>query len=185
MSRAKIDQHRVRAPGRVGDLGNAVVRLDLGRVGIEGQPEAFDEALRERRPVDVGIGDHMRVVVADRAIDLAEQLDVGDLPALALEARDDIGDFLAQRGRRGGLAMRARKHRLAGLGMRQVGEAIDQTVQRRQQHPVTRVAQHQRIGEVVDVFRGAGEVDELLRRGRVRHVRLTRSLMKYSTALTS
>ena len=37
----------------------------------------------------------------------------------------------------------------------------DERVERRQQHVVARVAQHQRVGEVVDVLAGAGEVDEL------------------------
>jgi hypothetical protein len=60
-------------------FGDAVVRLDLGGVGLPVQAQRFDEALRERRPVDVGIGDDMRVVVADRAVDLAGQLDRGDL----------------------------------------------------------------------------------------------------------
>ena len=39
--------------------------------GFQVRPERLDEALTERRPVDLRIGDDMRIEVADRAVDLA------------------------------------------------------------------------------------------------------------------
>ncbi len=48
------------------------------------------------------------------------------------------------------------------------GQLVDDALQRRQHHFLARVAQHQRVAQVVDVFRGAGEVDELQRLGGLR-----------------
>ena len=103
----------------------------------------------------------MRVVVADRAVDLAQQLDRADGIPGAAQAVDDVGEFLADRGGRRRLAVGARQHRQVGQLVRQVGQARDDLFQRRQQHGIARALQHQGMRQVVDVFRGAGEVDEL------------------------
>ena len=103
----------------------------------------------------------MRVVVADRAVDLAQQFDVADGDVAAAQAIGDIGQFLADRGGRGGLAVGARQHRQLGMRVRQVGQARDQLFQRGQQDGIARTLEHQGVRQVVDVFRGAGEVDEL------------------------
>jgi hypothetical protein len=50
--------------------------------------------------------------------------------------------------------------------------------------PIARARQHQRVRRVVDVFRRAGEVDELARALELASP-ATRSFRKYSTALTS
>src|SRR3546814_1185358 len=50
---AQVDADGVDAPLHVADLGHAVVRLDLGGVGIEVQVQRLDEAPRERGPVHV------------------------------------------------------------------------------------------------------------------------------------
>jgi len=47
--------------------------------------------------------------------------------------------------------------------LRARAQRVDELVQRRQQHVLARLPEHQRVGEVVDVFRGAGEVHELER----------------------
>ena len=141
------------------------MRFDLRRVRVEHQAEIFDEAAREGRPVDFRIGGHVRVVVADRTIDLAGQLDRGDLPALALEAGEHVRDLLAERRRRGSLAVRARQHRQRRVRVREVAQLRDHAVERRQQHAVARIAQHQRVGEIVDVLARAREMDEFPGRG--------------------
>jgi hypothetical protein len=46
------------------------------------------------------------------------------------------------------------------MAVGEIGHGGDQLVQAWQQHPVPALLQHQGIGEVVDVFRGAGEVNE-------------------------
>ena len=71
--------------------------LDLDGVGVEGKAQAFDKLLRECGPCHVGVGHHMRVVIAHRAVDLAKQLYTCNHRARALQAMHDIGDFLAQR----------------------------------------------------------------------------------------
>ena len=48
-----------------------VVRLDLRRVRVELEAERRHDARRELLPVDVRISGDVRVVVADRAVDLA------------------------------------------------------------------------------------------------------------------
>ena len=91
----EVDQYRVRAAYRIADLGDAVVWFDLRRVRVEHQAKVLDEASCKRWPVDFGVGGHVCVVVADRAIDLAGQLDRGDLTALAFEPREHVRDLLA------------------------------------------------------------------------------------------
>jgi hypothetical protein len=55
----------------------------------------------------------------------------------------------------------AGQHRQLGVLVGQLDEAVDDLVEGRQQHAIAAVAQHQRVGDVVDVFGGAAEVDEL------------------------
>ena len=90
MSRSRSISDRVDARDGVEELGHAVVRLDLRRVRIELEPERRHDARGELLPVDVGIRDDVRVVVADRAVDLALErhaLDRGDLRARAARRR--------------------------------------------------------------------------------------------------
>ncbi len=103
----------------------------------------------------------MGVVIADRAVDLAEQGDLGDARPLRPQAMDDVGHLLAERGRRRGLAVGARQHRLIGMAMGEVADGGDGLVHQGQQHLIAPGLDHEAVGEVVDVFRGAGEVDEL------------------------
>ncbi len=56
--------------------------------------------------------------------------------------------------------MGARQHGQFGVVVRQLGHGADDLVELRQQYLAACFAQHQRVGEVVDVFGGAGEVDE-------------------------
>jgi len=57
--------------------------------------------------------------------------------------------------------MRVRKHRGIGELVRQRSEAVDDRAERRQHHFVARRFEHQRVAQVVDVLRGAREMDEL------------------------
>ena len=59
---------------RVEQFGHVVVRLDLRRVRIELEAEPVRRHLAAQRlPVDLRIGDQVRVVVADRTVDLAQE----------------------------------------------------------------------------------------------------------------
>ena len=154
--------------------------------GFQVEAERFDEALRERRPVDVGIGDDVRVVVADRAVDLAGELDArrsaragarSRATTFAISLPSVVGDAVwpCVRDSIGCAASACAMPRSFAISASSVGSSTS----------CARVAQHQRVGEVVDVLAGAGEVDEFERRGRARRRPPMRSLMKYSTALTS
>ncbi len=111
----------------------------------------------------------MRIEVADRAIDLAGDRHGREARALLGEAIHEVGDFLAERRRCCGLAMRAGHHRHSCVGVRERAESADERVQARQQHLVASLAQHQRITQIVDVLRRAGEVHELAARAPGRH----------------
>jgi hypothetical protein len=78
----------------------------------------------------------------------------------AAHAVQHVGHFLAQRGRRSRLAVRAGEH---GQICQRDGEFFQPGFQLqdcRQHDFASRGFQHQRMRQVVDVFRGAGEVDE-------------------------
>ena len=57
--------------------------------------------------------------------------------------------------------MGAGQHRLRGVGPGQLSQFLDHPLHGRQQALVQAFTQHQSMGQVVDVFRGAGEVHEL------------------------
>src|SRR5574344_2794174 len=80
----EVEQDGVKAGNRIKQLGNVVVRLDLGGVGVEGQAQvALDKGAGVGFPVHVRIGGQVGVVVADRTVDLAQQFNAFYLPDLA------------------------------------------------------------------------------------------------------
>ena len=136
------------------------MRFDLGGVGIPVQPKAGDEFIGDLLPVQIGIGDQMGVVVSRCAVNFPQQGEHDNLLALAAQAECAVGHLLAQRGRGGRLAMGARQHGLVGAAVGKVGNGVDNLIHHGQQHLTACFAQHQTVGEVVDVFGGAGEMDE-------------------------
>ena len=107
------------------------MRLDLSRERIWYEPEFGNEAGRNIRPVEFRIGNVVGVEIANGAVHFRETLDCGKLSALATEAVRNIGQFLAERGRRCGLSMRARQHRSGGMGRRVGSDPDDQAVHQR------------------------------------------------------
>ncbi len=57
--------------------------------------------------------------------------------------------------------MGAGQHRLVGMALGHFADGVDEAVHRRQHDRRACLFQHQRVGEIVDVLRGAGEVQEL------------------------
>gem|GEM_PF-3646672 len=112
----------------------------------------------------------MGVVVAHGAVDLAQQGHRGNLGDLPLQAVDHVGQFLAEGGRRGRLAMGARQHRHIGELHGQRTNRLGQLTHQRQQHLIAAFAQHQCVGQVVDVLAGAGEMNELVDLGQLRQL---------------
>ncbi len=107
-----------------------------------------------------GISRQMRIVIAHGAVDLAEDLRRGQALFGALQTVHHVRHFLAQSARRGGLPVGAAQHRQVGVLVGKVFQTPDQHLQRGQHHGIARALEHQRVAQVVDVFRGAGEMDE-------------------------
>jgi hypothetical protein len=84
--------------------------------------------------------------------------------------------LLAQRGGRGGLAVRARQHGHLRRVHGHLGEMHDNLVHRRQQHVLQRALQHQAVREVVDVLGRARKVEHLGQRRQ--RGRLARALLQ-------
>ncbi len=124
------------------------------------QPERLHEPLAQLQPIDVRVSDEMRIEVAHGAIDLPADRDRRELRPLLGKPVREICDLLAQGRRRCGLAMRARHHCERCSRVRERAQARDQRIEPRQQHLIARFAQHQRIAQIVDVFRCAREVHE-------------------------
>ena len=162
---AHIENDPVEPRERVEELRGGVVGLDLRRVRVPGEAEPLDEFPRDPMPVDVGAGNEVRVVVPDRAVELAHDGHGRDRVELALEARGEDRHLLAGGGGRRRLAVRVRQHGGARVRVREATHRCEQLAHRRQQHLRARVGEHHRVGEVVDVLRGACEVDELACRG--------------------
>ena len=115
----------------------------------------------------------MRIVIAHCAIDLAQELHLPQLLQLPPQPRHHIGDFLAHGGGAGRLAVGARQHGgLRGV-MCQARQRFSDLLHCWQEHVAHAIAQHQRMSQVVDVFRGTGEVHELRDRLRVHRCRET------------
>jgi hypothetical protein len=84
------------------------MRFNLDGVRIEAQAQAlFYNLARKFRPVDIGIGGQVSIVIADRAIHFAKDFDSADSFGGALQSRDDVCHFLAKRSWTGGLPMGA------------------------------------------------------------------------------
>ena len=107
----------------------------------------------------------MCAVVPDRSVELSPDGHRGEHVELVFEARGEHRHLLADGGRGRGLTMRARDHRGSRMFASESAHRRRECLHRRRQHLLARVAEHHRVGEVVDVFRRACEVDECARSG--------------------
>ncbi len=157
---AEVGYDGVEARQNVKILGQIVMWLNLGGIGIPLQPQAIDKFTCKGRPVHLGIGHDMSVVIARSAVDLAQQRHLGQLHPLTAQTTCHIGHFLPQgrRGRR--LTMGARHHGPGRMSMSQSLNGIHKLIHQGEQQLIARLPQHQPIGEVVDVFRGTGEMNK-------------------------
>ena len=157
----EVDEDRVGAFDLVEELGHVVMRLDLDRVRVERHAEAFlDDFAGVGFPVVFRIGDEVGVVVADGAVHLGVDLDGTDGFDHAFKTHGDVGEFLADRRRRGGLAVRAGEHRDFGP---LVGEACDRVVDLLEVvgEGFAAALEHDGVARVVDVLGRAREVHKL------------------------
>ena len=101
------------------------MRLNLNAVGLKYQAQTqrlrgFNDALRKGFPIKIRPGAEMCVVITDRAIHLSHDLDIGNFFAGRLQANHHVGDFFANSGGAGGLAMGAAEHGNVGIGVRHI-----------------------------------------------------------------
>ena len=99
-------------------------------------------------------------VGAGGAVDLAEVFGPGDAVQLAGQAVRDDGQFLAQRGGGGGLAVRAGQHRHGTVGLGHRADLRDELAGGGQPDVLHGALDAQGVGEVVDVLGGAAEVHQ-------------------------
>src|SRR5208283_5945384 len=83
---AEAEQDRVDPHHDPEQLGDKIVALDLRGQRIPGETEPLDEIARVRDPVNLGMGEVMRVEVADRSVELAEKFLAAKLRELARHA---------------------------------------------------------------------------------------------------
>ena len=101
------------------------MRFYLYRVGVVHQTQALFYHLHCEKLSQscLRVRGQVGVVVADCAIHLAQNFNLCDAFLRALQAGNDVGHFLAQRGRARSLAVGARQHRYVGIRMRELGQA--------------------------------------------------------------
>ena len=168
-------------------LGDPVVRLDLRGVGVRAQPQRFDECAAEcsaSRPR--GSAPTCALKLPTAPFILPRMSTRSSRRCAALQPRGDIGDFLADGGGSRGLAVGARQHRQRGVLRAPARAAVRCSARSSGSSTVARAPlQHQRVAEIVDVFRGAAEMHQLQRARRSAPRPPARRARKYSTALTS
>ena len=162
----EVYQNGVGARHGIKQLGHVVVRLDLDAVGLEGEAQAhglggFNHVFTESFPVEIGPGRQVGVVIAHRAIHFGHDLHSGNALDHSLQAHHHVGQFLADSGGAGGLAMGAAEHGHASMQVRHLAQLADDAVQSGQHDLVATGAQLQGVAGVVDVFAGAGKVHKL------------------------
>ena len=157
----QIQQDGVRTGKSIEHFCHVVMRFDLNRVRVVHQTQTlFDHGFGETFPVVCRIGRQVRVVVTDCTIHFAEDFYFRDTVCSAAQTCNHVGQFFTQCRRAGWLAVGAGQHRDFCIQMRQFRQFADQLVQRRQHDFITCRFQHHAVRSVVDVFGGAGEVNE-------------------------
>lgn len=158
----KIDEDGVASCDGMEEFSDPVVGFDLCGVGIPSQSKRVDEGLGDLCPVDVWISDMVGVVVADGTVDLAEYRGFVDALISLLEADGKVGDLFAEGGGGGGLSVCAGKHGESGVLVGEFGECVMERAEVREKDGISGFAKHQGVGEVVDIFGGAGKVQKFL-----------------------
>ena len=157
----EVQQDGVGAGNCVKQDSHPVVGFNLDGVDVLRQTQASQHVLAESRPIDFGVSREVGVVVAGGAIQFSQRLNGGNSSNSVLQTSGHVGELFTHGAGASRLTMRARQQRLlgmqAGLGL----DGIADFLQLRQDHLFTSTRQHQGVRGVVDVFRGAGKVNEL------------------------
>jgi hypothetical protein len=127
--------------------------------------EALDEAAGDGLPVRLGRAHDMCRVRTGGAVDLAQVLGGSDPAQLPAQPVGQHRQLLAQGGRGGRLAVGAGQHRYRPQLPGHPGDVVGELLRGRQPDQLDRVADHQRVAQVVDVLAGAEQVDDLVQVG--------------------
>ena len=157
----EVDQDGVEARDAVKQFGDIVVRLNLRGVRVPLNAQRGHELFAELVPVHFRVSGDVGVIVTDRAVDFAEDFNLLQLTVLALHTVRDVRHLFTHRGWGGRLAVGTGEQRNVAVFHGQRFYRVDDFTPVRQHHLFTRGGEHQRVRQVVDVFRGTGEVNEL------------------------
>ena len=102
----------------------------------------------------------MSVVIAHRAVDFTEDFDITDLLQATLQSISDVGNLLTHSAGARSLAVCSRQHGLISPLVCHVGQCCENSLRLWNQDFVAGRFNHLAIGQVVDVFTGAGEVNK-------------------------
>ena len=120
----------------------------------------LNETARNLLPIGGGHRGVVRGIGAGRTIDLAEELGRLHMLDLALQAIGEHAHLLAQGGRGCGLTVGAREHGNLAALLGQVQQNLNQLLGCGDPHVLHGILDAQGVGEVVDVFGGAAEVNQ-------------------------
>ena len=101
----EVDQDGVEAGDTVEQLGDIVVRLNLGGVRVPLNSQGGHELFTELMPVHFRVSGNMGVVVTYRAIDFTKDLNLFQLTILTLHTVCHVSHLFTHRGWRSGLTM--------------------------------------------------------------------------------
>ena len=142
-------------------FGLPIMRLDLRGQRVPGQTHAVrDEFAGDGHPIDIWARGEMRAESTGGTIDLAQVFLCPDFIQLAVQTIHIDGEFLAQRGRCGGLAVGQGQHGLVAVLVGLVGQMVDDGLCRGQPYVLYAVLHATRDGQVVDVLGCASEMHE-------------------------
>ena len=157
---AEVVQHAVEVRDIRVQLGLPVVRLNLSGQRVPSQTQVLYKTTRNLLPISARHRGVVRGVSTGRTINLAEELGRLHVLDLALQAVGEHAHLLAQGGGGRRLAVSAAQHRHITAVLSQLQQNINQVLSGRNPHVLNGVLDTQRVGEVVNVFRSATEVNQ-------------------------
>ncbi len=163
----EVQQNGVGAGNRVKQGSHPVMRFDLNGVDVLRQAQTIQHLLAEGWPVNFGVSREVRIVVTGCTVQFSQRLNSGDGANGVLQAGGHVGELFAHGAGAGRLTVGAREQRLLGMQTGLGLDGITHFLQLGQDDLLASTRQHQGVRSVVDVFRGAGEVDELSRCGQL------------------
>ena len=153
-------QHTVEMSDIRVQLSLPVVRLNLSGQRVPSQTQVLHKTTRNLLPISARHRGVVRGVSTGRTINLAEELGRLHVLDLALQAIGEHAHLLAQGGGGRRLAVSAAQHRHVAAVLSQLQQNINQLLRSGDPHVLNGVLDTQRVGEVVNVFGGATEVNQ-------------------------